>query len=225
MTFRALALIAIAALALPAHADALLDQVLAGARVAKPQSFERTAVLVASNDKGSTTINRVQRFNAAAPAGKQWTLVSENGAPPSAKATEEFTKSINKVPAPGYYRIATFLGAGAIRLADSGGKAVYRITKLPKGSVNGGGFDLSDRLSADLTVDPATATVTRTRIFLPKPTRIMLVAKLDKFDAVTDYAPVPGSAPRITTQSSEITGDNPMQGAGTQKQNFTYRPL
>lgn len=212
--------------ALPARADALLDQIVAGARAAAPMGFQRTAVIEPGDPK-QPTVKRVDRFDPAAPEPKRWTLVSVNGAPPTAKDQDQYRKQVTSVPAPGYYRIATFLSAGAVRAAHAQGHAVYRVAKLPAGSVKANGFDLSSRLSAELMVDQrgARPTVSRVRIYLAKPIRIMVVAKLDRFEAVSDYAAGGSGTPVLVAQSSDVTGSNPLNGNGTVRQRFSFRPL
>ena len=150
-----------------------------------------------------------------------------DGRAPTDHDRAAFTKAVGGLPAPGYYRLATFLSRGAERSTDAHGRTVYRIARLPAGSVKAAGFDLSDRLAAEATVEQANgrAYVSRVRIFLPAPTRIMMVAKMDRFEAVTDYALGPDGTPVLTRQTTETAGYNPMQGDGQVKQVWQYRTL
>lgn len=209
-----------------AGADPLLDQVVAVAKATPPAAFERTTIIEASDGKQAQTVRRVDRYDPKAPEERRWTLVSVNGAAPAPKDLEAYRKQILATPAPGYYRIATFLRSGAQRVGEANGRVTYRIPTLPKGSVKGGPMDLSGLLSAEVVVDQTAPkpVVSRIRFFLPKPTRVMLVAKLDRFEAISDYG-LSNGAPAIVAQVTEMVGTNPMQGSGTQRTRVSFRAL
>lgn len=203
-------------------ADPLLTQVVESARAAKPFAFERQGVIEQVSGAKRREQHRTERF-----AGGAWSLVTADGRAPSEHDQAAFAKAVASLPAPGYYRLATFLSGGAVRATDAQGRTIYRIARLPAGSVKASGFDLSDRLAAEATVEQANGRpyISRVRIFLPAPTRIMMVAKMDRFEAVSEYALGPGGAPVLTRQTTETAGYNPMQGDGQVRQSWTYRTL
>lgn len=219
-------LLALTALVLTAAApapDPLLEQVLAGARAVPvaSTSFQRTQRSISTEGSGAPeTRTRVDRWD-----GKQLTLVSIDGKPPTAKETEEYRKASAGRPVPGYYRIAGFLGQGARRVPDARGRVIYRVDKLPKGSINIG-RDISGDLAAEATVDTSGAKpfVSRLRIILPKPLSFFMVAKLDSFEAESEYRLGPDGRPVLVHQKQAISGAQ----MGTTSSSTTeshYQPL
>jgi hypothetical protein len=218
----ALSLLVVLAAAAPAP-DPVLEQVLAGARAVPlaSTSFERTqrSISKEENDAPETRI-RVDRWD-----GRQLTLVSINGKPPTQKEAEEFRKATAGRPVPGYYRLASFLGQGARRVPDAKGRVVYRVDKLPKGSINIG-RDISANVSAEAIVDTSGPRpfVSRLRMYLPKPLSFFMVAKLDKFEAESEYRMGPDGRPVLVHQTQLISGAQ-MGTAGTTTTESHYQPL
>lgn len=214
--------IASASLAAPA-ADPVLQKVIAGARAVPPSSisFERTSRLVAKDESGaSETTVRVDRWN-----GKQLALISKDGAPASADDIARQAKAGKGRPVAGYYRIGDFLSGGARRISEKPGQIVYRVDRMPKGSIDLNG-DKSDKFSADAVVDTSGAVpmVTRFHIFLPKPFSIMFIAKVDKFDIQNDYAIGKDGRPALARSVQQMAGAQ-FGKAGEQRTEITYSPL
>lgn len=166
-------------------ADPVPQKLVAGARAVPPStiSFERNSKTVAREASGATeTSTRVDRWD-----GRAMHRFSTDGRPATAEEIAKQAKASKGRPVPGYHRIGDFLSGGARRISEKPGQIIYRIDKLPKGSIDMTG-DKSDEFSADLVVDTSDATpvVTQMHIFLPKPFSIMFVAKVDKFDTVND---------------------------------------
>lgn len=203
--------------------DPVLEQVLAGARAVPvaSTSFERTQRSISTEGGGAPeTRTRVDRWN-----GKQLTLVSINGKPPTPKEVEEYRKASAGRPVPGYYRIASFFGTGARRVPDAKGRVIYRVDKLPKGSINIG-RDISANLTAEAIVDTSGPKpfVSRMRIMLPKPLSFFMVAKLDRFEADSDYRLGPDGRPVLVHQQQILSGAQ-MGTSGTTSTESHYQPL
>jgi hypothetical protein len=176
----------VAALSLPAAAapDPLLAQIIAGARATPPVPFERTSRIASQEKTGaSETHVRVDRWD-----GRSFTLVSMDGKSPEPKAAADFRKAASARPVPGYHRIADLLQAGSVRHSDAQGRPLFKVTSLPKGSIQMG-KDLSSNLVGEFTVDTSGSQpyVSRARFVLPKPVSFFLVAKLDSMEIINDY--------------------------------------
>lgn len=218
----ALAALAVLTAAAPAP-DPLLEQVLAGARAVPPTSisFERTQRSINKEGDGAPeTRVRVDRWD-----GKQMTLVSIDGKAPSQKEAESYRKALAGRPVPGYYRLASFLGQGARRVPDAKGRVIYRVDKLPKGSINIG-RDISANITAEAIVDTSGPKpfVSRLRMTLPKPLSFFMVAKLDSFEAENEYRMGPDGRPVLVHQKQAMSGAQ-MGTPGTSTAESHYQPL
>lgn len=166
--------------------DPMLAQIIAGAGALSPavMAFERSSRTITREDGGeSGTRMRIDRWD-----GRAFTLISVDGKPPEAKQAAEFRKASASRPVPGYHRLAELLKTGAVRQTDALGRTVYRLTSLPKGSVNVG-KDVSANLSGEFLVETSGTQpyVSRVRIVLPKPLSFFMVAKLDSLEIIYDY--------------------------------------
>ncbi|OYU15634.1 MAG: hypothetical protein CFE37_04740 [Alphaproteobacteria bacterium PA4] len=203
--------------------DPLLQQILAGARAVPPAStaWERTQKQTGKDADGGASETHVQvdRWD-----GQQLVRVSSDGKPPSAEATAQYKKATAGKPVPGYHRIADYLKAGAVRGSDAQGRIVYRVTGLPKGSINIG-KDISANLVAEALVDSSGPQpfVSRLRIMLPKPLSFLFIAKLDSFEVVNDYRMINGK-PTLVHQTQAMSGSQ-MGSAGSTRSESTYTPL
>jgi hypothetical protein len=99
---------------------------------------------------------------------------------------------------------------------------VYHIATMPKGSVKVGG-DVSDKMAAEVVVDTSGATpyVTRLHVFAKAPFRVMMVAKVESFDTVSDYARGPDGRPVLARSANTITGSQ-FGKDGTQKTDAVF---
>ncbi len=203
--------------------DPVLDKVIAGARAVGPASiaFERT-VKSTSQEKEAAAVTQVRadRWD-----GRQLTLVTMNGQPASATELADYRKASAGKPVPGYHRLADFLKVGAARLPDAQGRTVYRISGLPKGSINVG-KDISGDLMADAVVDTSGPVpyISRLRVFLPKPLSFFMVAKLDAFEVINEYRLGPGGRPALARSVQTLTGAQ-FGKAGTTRTEIAYTIL
>jgi hypothetical protein len=163
---------------------------------------------------------RVERWD-----GKQLTLVSLNGKPPTPKEIEDFRKMTAGRPVPGYYRLASYLGQGARRVPDAKGRIIYRVDKLPKGSVNIG-RDISANVVAEAMIDTSGAKpfVSRLRVTLPKPLSFFMVAKLDSFEAESEYRLGADGRPVLVHHKQSMSGAQ-MGTSGATSSESHFEPL
>ena len=200
--------------------DPLLQKIIAGARAvpAASQPFERV-VRTTSQEKDAAPVTRTRtdRWD-----GKALTPLIIDGKPPTPDQVAEITKASAGRPIPGYHRIADFLKGGAVRVADPQGRTVYRITGLPKGSINVG-KDISRDLIGEAIVDASGPQpfVSRLRVFLPKPLSFFMVAKLDSFEQVNDYRLGVDARP-VQVRSVQSMSGAQFGKAGTTRSEATY---
>ena len=199
----ALALAATALLG-AAPADPLLARLIAGANALPPAtlSFERSAASSQTSDGKVERHDQVDRWD-----GHAWTVLSIDGKPPLARAAADAVKASDASGVPGYYRLATFLAAGPVRAAEAPGSVTYRLAQLPPGGVAVKGAS-PEKFSAELSVDTSGPVpfVRHARYFAPAPMRIMMVAKLDRFEATADYKLNAVGRPELTRQTVDIAG-------------------
>ncbi len=212
----------IAGAAAPAP-DPVLEKVIAGARAVTPASiaFERTVREVVTEGGGKpVTRTTVDRWD-----GKQMTIVSIDGRPPTPAEIAAITKANAGRPLTSYARVAQFLGGGVRRVPDAQGRAVYRIESLPKGSIDIG-RDVSANMTGEAVVDTSGPVpyVARLRLALAKPISFFLVAKLDALEIINEYRLGPGGRPALVRQIRTIAGAQ-FGKAGTTRAEALLTPL
>jgi hypothetical protein len=219
----ATALLAVSAVNAAPATDPVLQAVIAGARAVPPSaiSFERTSKTLAREASGATeNSSRVDRWD-----GRTMQRISNDGRPATAEEIAAQAKASKGRPVPGYHRLADYLSGGARRISEKPGQIVYRIDRLPKGSVDLNG-DKSDRFAADLTIDTSGAApvARQLHIFLPKPFSIMFVAKVDKFDVTNDYGIGRDGRPALLRSVQQMAGAR-FGKVGEQRTDSVYTPL
>lgn len=218
--------VAFASLALAAAApadDPTLARIVAdAARVSETSfAFERTLRAEAPGEAGV----RVERFRP--DATPRWTLVSIDGKSPAPKAAGAYAKDAAKQPVPSYHRVGLVLRDGAERIQDADGKVRYRVARVPDGVWTGNNAGMAKHLAAEATIAFAGERpyVAQMRFYAPRPFRMRMVAKVDRFEATTRYAPAGSDArPRIVAQDTVMAGS--MLGrAGTITTRATFKPI
>jgi hypothetical protein len=218
-----------AALAQDNH-DELKQHVLVQAQTlsANDYAFTRTVrIEQISGGKAEREVT-VEKFDPEKLAEARWTLVSVNGAPPSAEALSSFQKNAAKRRVPGYYRLAGYLGSPATVSTDLRGRTVFRFTGLPKDAVTVMDTDVSPNATVEASVGEANGVsfVEQVRITL-KPMRIKLIFKIDRFESTMRFRIGPEGKPLLMEQTSDTSGS----GLGKEGQVRTeitysdYRPV
>ena len=202
-------------------AEQLRDRVVAEARSLSPAmlNFDRTMTVTQADAKEKASQTRVDRWD-----GKAWTLLSLDGKPPSADDRTKHAKAAAAGMVPGYYRLTAMLAAASAS-PDARGQTVLRMASLPPKSVITSGKDVTENFTGEAMVAPgARPFVQQLRLTARAPFRMMLVAKIDSFVTVSDYARGPDGTPRLVRSVADIRGS--MMGKdGTQRVEtiFTYR--
>lgn len=216
------AILASVALAAAAPApDPVARQLLTDSRAVTETSFgfERVEHLETDDGRKHETEVDVDRYDPAAKP--RLTLVSVDGKPPTEKTSRDYWRNNEGRPVPNYGRVALLLAAA--RRIDA---THYHVDTVPKSVLPGRNGMMARHLVADLLVDTSGARpfVAETRLFAPEPFRIMLIAKVDKFEVVNRYRLSPDGRPRIVEQDTVISGSGPGM-SGLQKTKATFRPL
>jgi hypothetical protein len=200
--------------------DPLQTQLVADARAARPTAFERTTTIVQSDGATRETEVRIDRWD-----GKAWTLVSIDGKPPAAEVAAKAANDAVAKPTPGYHRLADFLASPATRTTGADGAVVLHIASLPRGTVSIAG-DRSDQFTADATVEDAGSRpwVRRLAFHARAPFRVLLVARIDRFEVVNDYALGAAGRPWLVRQVQDYSGSLPGQ-RGTVHTAIAFRSL
>jgi hypothetical protein len=189
--------------------DALKARVVALARTVTPNDFAFTRTARVEQTTGDKTETRVmiEKFDPRKPADQRWALVTVDGRAPTAEQLEAHRKESPKRRVTHYGRVADYFGAPSITTASSG-RTVFRFNSLPKESLVLNDSDLSSSAIADATVDTGGAApfVEQVRFTLTKPTRLKLVAKVEKMEATTRYRIMPEGIPAPVEQISDMHG-------------------
>jgi hypothetical protein len=174
-----------------------------------------------ANGKTETTIT-VDKYDPTKSGDSRWTLISADGAPPSADALSKYRKESPKRRVPGYHRLANYFAAPVVTGTDSRGRTVFRFASLPKDSVLVFNSDVSDKTSAEAAVGEANGVpfVEQVRLSI-KPTRIKLIMKLEHYESTSRFRMGPDGKPVLVEQVADVTGSG-MGQEGHLHQVITY---
>jgi hypothetical protein len=189
--------------------DEVKSRILAQAQGMSLDDYAFTRTSTSDSNSGGKIEHRVtvERFDPAKPPEERWTLVSVDGAPPSEDAMKRYRSGSAKRRVPGYPRLAGYFGSPATVSTDAKGRTVFRFTPLPKGTVIVMDSDVSTDATAEASVAEAAGVplVEEVRTSV-KPTRIKLVAKLEKYEAIGRYQLGPEGKPLLVEQVSDVAG-------------------
>ncbi|MEY2564019.1 MAG: hypothetical protein QOH88_2212 [Verrucomicrobiota bacterium] len=170
----------------------------------------------------------VDKFDPTKSGDARWTLVSMDGAPPSADALAKYQKETPKRRVPGYYRLAKYFGSNSTVTTDSHGRSVFHFSSLPKDTALVMDSDVSSSTSADVSVTEANGTAFAEQVHLSvKPLRIKLLMKLERYESTARYRMGPEGKPLLVEHTAEMSGS----GLGQSGQGHTvitysdYRPV
>ena len=204
--------------------DQLKQRVLTQAQSLSPDDYAFTRTIRSeTNSKGKTEKKvTIEKFDPSQPANARWTLVSIDGAPPSAQQLKSHQKETAKrSTVPGYHRLAAYFGTPATA-SESGGKTVFRFASLPKGAISVLDTDVSHNASAEASVTETNGApfVDQVRISV-KPMRVKLLMKIDRLENVARYRIGPGGKPFLMESTSDMAGSG-MGQEGTMRNATTY---
>jgi hypothetical protein len=159
-----------------------------------------------ANGKTETTIT-VDKYDPTKSGDARWTLVSVDGAPPSADALSKYRKEAPQRRVPGYYRLANYFAGPVTTTTDSRARTVFRFASLPKDSVLVFNSDVSHNTSAEAAVGEANGVpfVEQVRLSI-KPTRIKLIMKLEHYESTSRFRMGPDGKPVLVEQVADVTG-------------------
>ena len=159
-----------------------------------------------ANGRRETTIT-VDKYDPMKSGEARWTLVSVDGAPPSAEALRKYRKETPRRRVPGYHRLANYFAGQVTSATDSRGRTLFRFSSLPKESVLVFNADLSHNTTAEAVVGEANGVpfVEQVRLSI-KPTRILLVMKLDHYESTSRFRMGPDGKPVLAEQVADMTG-------------------
>jgi hypothetical protein len=202
----------------------LKQRILSQAQSLSPDDYAFTRTIRSeTNSKGKTEKKvTVERFDPTKPVDARWTLVSIDGATPSADLLKSHQKEAAKRRVvPGYHRLATYFGSPATA-TESGGETVFRFSSLPKGSISVLDTDISHNATAEASVVENNGAPFAEQVrFTVKPMRVKLLMKIDRFETTARYRIGPGGKPFLIESTSDMTGSG-MGQEGTMRNATTY---
>jgi hypothetical protein len=218
LTLIAALVIAVASTALTQQKpDELKQRVLAQAQSISPDDYTFTRTIRSEQTSNGKTERKVtiDKFDPTKPAEARWTLVSVDGAPPSADALKTFRTDSVKRRVSGYYRLAGYFGSPATASTDSHGRTVFHFAALPKETVKVMDSDVSQNATADASVTDANGVTFVEQLHVSvRPTRLKLIAKLNSYEYTARYRIGPEGKPLLMEQSSDMSGSGMGQTGG-----------
>lgn len=204
--------------------DELKQQILAQAQSvgADDYAFTRT-IRSEPTAKGKTEkTTLVDKYDPTKSGDARWTLVSVNGAAPSADELAKYRKETPKRRVPGYHRLANYFAGPVTSATDSRSRTVFRFSSLPKDSVLVFNSDLSRETSAEASVGEANGVSFIEQVKLSiKPTRIKLIMKLEHYESTSRFRMGPDGKPVLAEQVADVSGSG-MGQEGSLHQVITY---
>ena len=193
-----------------AGADALKERVIAHARTVTAEDYAYTRTVRTESIERDKTEERVivERWDPAKPLEQRWTLLSIDGRPPDAEQLKNYRKELPRRRQAYYGRVAGYFAKPATVAVDARGRTIFRFASLPKETVMVSDADISANASGEVIID-TTGTmpfIEEVRFTSTKPTRVKLVAKIDRFQTITRYRLMPEGKPVPIELVSEMSG-------------------
>lgn len=189
--------------------DELKQRILAQAQSVGAEDFAFTRTIKSeqvSNGKTEQHVN-IDKYDPTKSGDTRWTLVSVDGAPPSADALSRYKKETPKRRVPGYYRLAKYFGTAATVSTDAKGRTLFHFNSLPKDTAIVLDSDVSSNTSADVSVSDANGSPFAEQVHLTvKPMRIKLIMKLDSYQSTARYRIGPEGKPLLVESVADMSG-------------------
>lgn len=211
-------LLCVALTAAAPAADPVLAQLAALSATAPPTTVERTVRARNGKDDISTLVDRLQ-------PGQPPRLLSIDGRTPTAQEAEAHARRRDNPLL--FHRLHPLFMQPPRHRSEAGGRTVYQWHGLPKGMIVTPGGDISHRLTAELFVDHRSAQpqIRQLRIYAAAPFSVRIVAEIQQFNMIADYATSADGLPTLSTQKVETTVSAPMGLGGHRQSTATFRPL
>jgi hypothetical protein len=189
--------------------EELKQRVLSQAQSLGPDDYAFTRTVKSeqtSNGKTEQHVN-IDKYDPTKSGDARWTLVSVDGAPPSADALSKYKKETPNRRVPGYYRLAKYFGTAATVSTDGRSRTVFHFNSLPKDTAIVLDSDVSSNTSADVSVTEANGTPFAEQVHLTvKPMRLKLIMKLDRYESTARYRIGSEGKPLLVESIADMTG-------------------
>lgn len=201
-----------------------IDRLVAESARAPQVAFERTSRITMD---GKPTVVMVDRFDPRAPAGRRWTLLTVDGRAPTADDVKRYAKQNSEDDVPGFHRLHELLEGKPPTCTAAAGNTLCRWPNLAAGAVRMKGPDLSERLSAEVALEPAAGRIipASVRVYAAQPFTIMAVAKMHKLDVVSTYVPGRNGVPFLAAQNIDVDVTAPFGKGAKSHTEVRFRPL
>ena len=191
-------------------ADALKERIIAHARTVTAEDYAYTRTVRVETTEGDKKEESVivDRWDPAKPLDQRWTLISIDGKPPTADQLKDFRKAVPKRRLAYYGRVAGYFAKPATNAADPRGRTIFRFASLPKETVMVNDSDISANATGEVVVNPSGATpfIEEVRFVSTQPTRVKLVAKIERFETMMRYRLMPDGKPVPIESTSDMSG-------------------
>ncbi|HMJ05908.1 MAG TPA: hypothetical protein VK474_06595 [Chthoniobacterales bacterium] len=188
----------------------LRERIIALARTVSAEDYAYTRTVrteeIEQDKKETRTV--IERWDPARPVDQRWTLVSIDARTPIAEEWKDYRKSLSKRRRAFYGRIAGYFAQSATSALDAKGRTVFRFASLPKESVMVGDADLSANASGEAIVNASgdVPFIEEVRFHSSGPTRVKLIAKIERFETITRYRMMPEGKPVPIELVSDMSG-------------------
>ncbi len=193
-----------------ADLESVKEQIIAHARTVTAEDYAYTRMVRSESFEGAKKEEKitVERWDPTQVFEQRWKLISINGQTPTEGQSQNYRKDSPKRRAAYYGRVAGYFDKPATNGVDEKGRNVFRFASLPKDSVMVNDTDLSGNSSAELLVNSSGAVpfVEEVRFRSTKPTRVKLVAKIERFETTTHYRLMQNGKPVPSELVSEMSG-------------------
>ena len=189
--------------------DELKQRILTQARNIGPDDFAFTRTIKSESTSNGKTEQHVaiDKFDPTKSGDARWTLVTRDGASPSADALSQYKKDAPKRRVPGYYRLADYFASPATASSDSRGRTVFHFSALPKDIVKVMDSDVSQNATADASVTEGDGTPFVELLHVTvRPMRLKLIAKLESYEFTARYRIGPEGKPLLIEQTTDLSG-------------------
>ena len=191
-------------------AEALKERIIAHARTVTPEDYAYTRTVRSESTEGDKKEERVviEKWDPAKPLDQRWALVSIDGKPPDADQLKIYRKEVPKRRLAYYGRVAGYFAKPATSAVDAKGRTIFRFASLPKDTVMVTDADISANATGEVVVNTTGATpfIEEVRFASTKPTRVKLIAKIERFETMTRYRLMPDGKPVPIELSSDMSG-------------------
>ncbi len=194
----------------PAATEKLVEQLVAHARTVAAEDHAYTRTVRTETIEKEKTEERivVERYDPTKPSDQRWTLSSINGQPPTAEQLQSYRKDLPKRRQTFYGRVAGYFAKPATSQVDEKGRTILSLASLPKETVMVSDADISANAKGELVVDTSGAIpfIEEVRFRSTKPTRVKMIAKIERFETTVRYRQMPDGKPVPLELASEMSG-------------------